>query len=180
MRSSLRFASGWTICGHVAVARDQCHGHPPSYESRARAIGSRCGQGNCRSRWPLLKSRIRSGNGRARLAPRAIGRRCVQLPRRRRARRQQLRRCSVPRARYVCEGPRGYCGFAISSWRSAADFVCPKCSNAAALSWSRLERPTAFYIEDFERALSPRTALLLRMHASNYRIEGFTHEPRAR
>jgi L-seryl-tRNA(Ser) seleniumtransferase len=36
------------------------------------------------------------------------------------------------------------------------------------------------YIEDFERALSPRTALLLRMHASNYRIEGFTHEPSAR
>ncbi len=36
------------------------------------------------------------------------------------------------------------------------------------------------YIEDFERALSPRTALLLRMHASNYRIEGFTHDPSAR
>jgi L-seryl-tRNA(Ser) seleniumtransferase len=33
------------------------------------------------------------------------------------------------------------------------------------------------YVEDFERALSPRTALLLRTHASNYRIEGFTHEP---
>jgi L-seryl-tRNA(Ser) seleniumtransferase len=36
------------------------------------------------------------------------------------------------------------------------------------------------YIEDFERALSPRTALLLRTHASNYRIEGFTHEADAR
>ena len=36
------------------------------------------------------------------------------------------------------------------------------------------------YIEDFERALSPRTALLLRTHASNYRIEGFTHDARAR
>lgn len=32
------------------------------------------------------------------------------------------------------------------------------------------------YIEDFERALSPRTALLLRTHPSNYRIEGFTHD----
>jgi L-seryl-tRNA(Ser) seleniumtransferase len=32
------------------------------------------------------------------------------------------------------------------------------------------------YIEDFERALSPRTALLLRTHPSNYRIEGFTQD----
>ena len=32
------------------------------------------------------------------------------------------------------------------------------------------------YVSDFERALSPRTALFLRTHPSNYRIEGFTHE----
>jgi L-seryl-tRNA(Ser) seleniumtransferase len=32
------------------------------------------------------------------------------------------------------------------------------------------------YVEDFERALSARTALLLRTHPSNYRIEGFAHE----
>jgi L-seryl-tRNA(Ser) seleniumtransferase len=35
------------------------------------------------------------------------------------------------------------------------------------------------YVEDFERALSPRTALILRTHASNYSVEGFTHEPSA-
>ncbi len=35
------------------------------------------------------------------------------------------------------------------------------------------------YVEDYERALSPRTALLLRTHASNYRVEGFAHEPSA-
>lgn len=32
------------------------------------------------------------------------------------------------------------------------------------------------YLEDFERALSPRTALLLRTHPSNYRIDGFTSD----
>ncbi|HVA34440.1 MAG TPA: L-seryl-tRNA(Sec) selenium transferase, partial [Candidatus Baltobacteraceae bacterium] len=32
------------------------------------------------------------------------------------------------------------------------------------------------YLHDFERALSPRTALLLRTHPSNYRIEGFTSD----
>jgi L-seryl-tRNA(Ser) seleniumtransferase len=32
------------------------------------------------------------------------------------------------------------------------------------------------YIEDFDHALSPRTALLLTTHPSNYRIDGFTHE----
>jgi L-seryl-tRNA(Ser) seleniumtransferase len=32
------------------------------------------------------------------------------------------------------------------------------------------------YLHDFERALSPRTALIMRSHPSNYRITGFTHE----
>jgi len=36
------------------------------------------------------------------------------------------------------------------------------------------------YVADFERALSPRTALLLRTHPSNYRVEGFTHDASAR
>ncbi len=35
------------------------------------------------------------------------------------------------------------------------------------------------YLEDFERALSPRTALLLTTHPSNYRIDGFTHDAAA-
>jgi len=30
------------------------------------------------------------------------------------------------------------------------------------------------YLRDFERALGPRTALILRTHASNFRLEGFT------
>ncbi len=33
------------------------------------------------------------------------------------------------------------------------------------------------YVEDYERALSAHTALLMRAHPSNYAITGFTHEP---
>ncbi|HEX4351798.1 MAG TPA: L-seryl-tRNA(Sec) selenium transferase [Polyangiales bacterium] len=36
------------------------------------------------------------------------------------------------------------------------------------------------YVADFERALCPQTALLLRVHPSNYSIEGFTHDVPAR
>ena len=32
------------------------------------------------------------------------------------------------------------------------------------------------YLKDYERALTPETALLLRSHPSNYRISGFTHD----
>jgi L-seryl-tRNA(Ser) seleniumtransferase len=31
------------------------------------------------------------------------------------------------------------------------------------------------YINDYEQAISPRTAALLRVHTSNFRVEGFTH-----
>jgi L-seryl-tRNA(Ser) seleniumtransferase len=36
------------------------------------------------------------------------------------------------------------------------------------------------YIKDYERALTPQTALLLRTHSSNYRIEGFTQDADAK
>jgi L-seryl-tRNA(Ser) seleniumtransferase len=31
------------------------------------------------------------------------------------------------------------------------------------------------YVHDYEQAISPRTAALLRVHTSNFRVEGFTH-----
>jgi L-seryl-tRNA(Ser) seleniumtransferase len=36
------------------------------------------------------------------------------------------------------------------------------------------------YVEDYERALTPQTALLLRTYPSNYRIEGFTQDADAK
>ena len=36
------------------------------------------------------------------------------------------------------------------------------------------------YVSDFERAVGPETAVLLRVHQSNFRIIGFTHEPSLR
>jgi L-seryl-tRNA(Ser) seleniumtransferase len=33
------------------------------------------------------------------------------------------------------------------------------------------------YIEDYEKAITPDTGLLLKVHTSNYKIIGFTHEP---
>ncbi|MHB8109598.1 MAG: L-seryl-tRNA(Sec) selenium transferase [Syntrophorhabdaceae bacterium] len=33
------------------------------------------------------------------------------------------------------------------------------------------------YIEDFERAITDETGLIMKAHTSNYRIRGFTHEP---
>lgn len=33
------------------------------------------------------------------------------------------------------------------------------------------------YLEDFTRAITPSTAAILRIHSSNFRVMGFTHEP---
>jgi L-seryl-tRNA(Ser) seleniumtransferase len=33
------------------------------------------------------------------------------------------------------------------------------------------------YIEDYQKAITPETGLLLKVHTSNYKIIGFTHEP---
>ena len=69
---------------------------------------------------------------------------------------------------------------ATASSRSAAAFAFPTCSRAAELRWSKSGLTNRVYVEDFERALTARTALLLRTHASNYAIEGFTHDVTAR
>lgn len=36
------------------------------------------------------------------------------------------------------------------------------------------------YARDYEQAITPKSALFLRMHSSNFRIEGFVHQPQLR
>ena len=126
----------------------------------------------------LFEPRIRSRGRRARLALRARRRAsCSEVDRRARfARRQQLRGRRAARARYVCQGARSRSSRAISSSRSAAASASPRCLERSGATLVEVGTTNRVYIEDFERALSPRTALLLRTHPSNYRIEGFTHD----
>ena len=125
----------------------------------------------------LLKSRVRSAARRAQLALRAR-----QRPRERSHRRRRLRSLltTAPLRCCSCSIPSPKAREVVVARNQLVEigggFRVPDVLERSGATLVEVGTTNRVYVEDFERALSPRTALLLRTHPSNYRIEGFTHD----
>ena len=65
-----------------------------------------------------------------------------------------------------------------ANWcKSAADFASAKFSKRAARNCARSARPTRPRSEDYAHAVGPKTALILKVHRSNFFMSGFVESP---
>jgi L-seryl-tRNA(Ser) seleniumtransferase len=59
----------------------------------------------------------------------------------------------------------------------AAAFACPKCSRSRAPMLREVGTTNRTRTADYAAAIGARTALILRVHPSNFRMTGFTERP---
>ena len=138
--------------------------------ARARRRGRRAATPT--SRYDLDRARAARG--------RITSRRSAPADRRRgRARRQQQRRRGAARARGARRRPRGG-RLARRADRNRRRLPHPRRARASGARLVEVGTTNRTRAGDYERGDRPATALLLRVHQSNFRVVGFTEQPAAR
>ena len=173
-------------------ARDQRHGNSDSYEFRPRSAGANASSKRCSqigSNYNNLEYGLAGGDARRpRGVPGAKSRAAVR-GRSCHRREQQCRRAGPDpapflrgswqraAARFRTRGRTKSSSRAANWSRSAADFGFPISSNPAARGCAKLARRTKPLSRDYARAIGRETALILKVHRSNFFMGGFVESP---
>ena len=160
----------------VAPAGDQRHGHPAPHRPGAGTAGGGGGRGGRRGGAGLLQPRVRARDGRAR--PAGFGDRAAaaRVDRGRGGDRgQQQRRRDGPGPPGPGRGPRGD-RLARAARRDRRQLPAAGDLRGLGGPAPRGGHDEQDATSDYERAIGPETAAILRVHHSNFRIVGFTEE----